>query len=464
MMNMRIEFNKYMKRILIVAIMSGWMLTIHAQSQIQKAKTNGSPLVGQVSDTIRPQGEPPVGPPGESFPRHGKRGFDDGPGGPGGPGHRASAESKVSADGYGQTAGKHSLKKKTLTSENAEENAVQVKGGRLELTECIIRKPGADSDNGDGTSFYGTNAAVLATDTGTIDITGGSITTNAVGANGIVAYGGTVNVKNTTISCEKNLSRGIHATGGGVINAENLAVETKGNNSSVIATDRGGGVVTVKGGTYKTSGRDCAVCYSTGTITVNGIKGESTQGEVGVIEGDNVININDCQMTSGDNRRGMMILQSGSGDAEGMHGKINVTNGSITLTSPETPLIEITTNTEGTLTLKDVALDVPSGVLMQVGHNDRWRTKNPVAFLNLETASQTLYTGDIVLKDDGTATVTVGKGVTWTGAYDKTDSGLATTVIVNGIWNLTADSYVDTVIVNEGGTINRGIYTLHEGK
>jgi hypothetical protein len=285
-------------------------------------------------------------------------------------------------------------------------------------------------------------------------MTGGTISTNAKGANAIVAYGGTVIVSDVTISCKANLSRGIHATGNGSITASNLTVSTSGSNSSVIATDRGGGTVTVTGGTYKTTGTDCAVIYSTGAITAEDIVGSSSQGEIGVIEGSNTINIRNSNLTSGSSSRAMMILQSGSGDASGYDGHINVTGGSLIVTGSGTPLLEVTTSTTGTLTLKDVALTVPSGILMKVDYNSRWETTSPIAYLVLATAKEASYNGDVTVDSYGTATVTVNSGVSWTGKYDNANTGKSTTVIVNGTWTLDGDSNVDTVIIGAGGIIN----------
>jgi len=407
------------------------------------------PMRPEEGDSLRrrPRGMRPGGPMGGPG---GGMGMPPG----GGMGHQAPtfSTSKTGLAAEGNTA---VAEKKTYTSGNADENAVAAgKDGTISLVNCTVQKLGADSDNGDGTSFYGTNAAILAHDGGTINISGGSIETQAVGANGIVAYGGTVNVADMAIECKSNLSRGIHATGGGTINASNLNVRTHGNNSSVIATDRGGGTVSVSGGKYECSGGDAAVCYSTGTINVQGIEGYSHKGEVGVIEGDNVINIENCKMTSGDNRRGLMILQSGSGDALGNNGQINITGGSVTLLSNEAPLIEITTSTKGTLTLKDVELTVPSGELMRVDYNTRWNTTSPIAILNLDTEKGWTYNGDVTVDQYGTSTVNVRQNVVWNGAYDTAKTGKMTTVTVSGTWNLTADSNVQNVNVLEGGVIN----------
>jgi len=156
----------------------------------------------------------------------------------------------ASSTGYSQTKGDNTVSKQTYTSTNSDENAVQVTGGTLTMTNCTIKKTAGDTGDSDGSSFYGINSAVYcAGSNSTLTMTGGTINTSAKGANSIIAYNsGTINVSNVTINNTANLSRGIHATGGGKIVASNLAITTAGSNSSVIATDRGGGTVTVTGG------------------------------------------------------------------------------------------------------------------------------------------------------------------------------------------------------------------------
>ena len=369
----------------------------------------------------------------------------------------------TTVNAYSQSSGNNTVSYVKYISTSSDINAVKVSGGSLTMNHCRVVKSAGNTSNSDNSSFYGTNAGILASGTGTLTMNYGTITTSAVGANGVVAYGGIVEISGVTITCTSNLSRGIHATGGGTIVANNLYITTAGNNSSVIATDRGGGTVTVNGGTYSTTGGDCAVIYSTGTITANNIIGYSAQGEIGVIEGSNGININDCDMTSGASTRGMMILQSGSGDASGYDGYINVTGGNITLTGSSTPLIEITTSTTGTVTLNDVTLTVPSNILMSVDYNPRWSTKNPVAYLILAGSEGKTYTGNVEVDDYGTATVTVNNGIVWSGSYDNANEGLQTTGYVNGTWNLTEDSYINTLTVSTTGIINKNGYTLTVG-
>lgn len=365
--------------------------------------------------------------------------FDGRPGD--GPGQDEAQTGSVSSKGYSQERGKKTQKDKVWTSTGVDENAVQVTGGTLYMNHITVNKTGGDTENTDGSSFYGTNSAVYVNGKkSVINMTGGEINTQATGSNAGFAYdGGTLTISDVKIHCTGNLSRGIHATGGGMIHASNLNVLTEGNNSSVIATDRGGGTVTVCKGSYTTSGADCAVLYSTGDITVDSITGLSKQGEIGVIEGDNSICINHSDMTSGDKRWGMMILQSGSGDSQGFNGRITVNHSKLTLTDANAPLCEVPTNITGTLTLNDAELDVPSKVLMRVEYYKRWHTKGGTGNLILKSDSEKTYEGTVVKDQYGKLNVTVGNGVTW---------------------SLTDDAAIDQLTIEKGGKVKANGHQL----
>jgi len=155
-----------------------------------------------------------------------------------------------------------------------------------------------------------------------------------------------------------------------------------------------------------------------------------------------------------------MILQSGSGDASGYEGYINVNGSNLTLTGSSTPLIEITTSVTGTVTLNDATLTIPSNVLMKVDYNTQWTTTSPVAYLVLAGTSGKNYTGNVTVDSYSTSTVTVNSGIVWNGAYDNSNSGKSTSAVVNGTWNLTGNSYVDKVTIGSNGVINKNGYTL----
>ena len=395
----------------------------------------------------------------------GGNGGGSGDGGNGGGSSSSESIGSTSETGYYQSSGTNSATGETYTSTNSDENAVQITGGTFTMTNCTVEKSSGDTSDSDGSSFYGINSAVYCGGSSSVlNVSGGTVSTSASGANGIFAYDyGTINVSDVTVNTSSNLSRGIHATGGGIINASNLTITTAKTNCSVIATDRGGGTVTVSGGTYTTTGDDSAITYSTGTITASDITGSSSKGEMSVIEGDNSIMLNNCTMTSGSSSRGMMILQSGSGDSEGYNGVITVNGGSLTMTSSSAPLLEVPTYITATLTLKDVTLSVPSNNLMYVNYNTQWTSYGGTGILNLTTDSVWTYMGDVNADGYSTAIVNVGTGVTWNGAIDSGSTAKSTTVTVEGTWNLTGDSYIDNLTIEADAAVYTNGYTLSYG-
>lgn len=73
-------------------------------------------------------------------------------------------------------------------------------------------------------------------------------------------------------------------TGGGNMIASNLTITTSGISSAAIRSDRGGGTVSIDGGTYTTNGQGSPAIYSTASITVNNAKLVSNASEGIVIE------------------------------------------------------------------------------------------------------------------------------------------------------------------------------------
>jgi len=335
----------------------------------------------------------------------------------------------------------------TLESSTQYYNVVQVSSGTLYLNNCTFSKTGSGS-GGDNSSFYGNNSTIYAGAASStnyqsttaasgakIVISGGTVTSSAQGANAVIATNGaTVEIDGITIVNNSSVSRGLHATYGGIINASNVDITTNEATSSTIATDRGGGTVTVNGGTATANGSKSAVIYSTGTMTASDLVGTSAQGEIGVIEGDNSITMTDCTMTSGSSERGLLMMQSGSGDAEGVNPVMTITGGSLTMTDESAPLLEVATCVTATCTLSGCTVTVPSGILMYVMADSQWSTSGAVGNLILDDGS---YTGVVKYDSGYTANVTVNEGA---------------------VWNLTANTSICSLVNN--GTINCNGYTL----
>jgi len=202
-----------------------------------------------------------------------------------------------------------------------------INGGSLTLTGAELTKTGdagandstRTSDVSDDYNFYGINSVVLVVGEGSsAHISDCVITSDSSGANAVFATASaSVTVENVSISTTGNSSRGVYATYGGVIDADRVTIETVGAHCAPVATDRGGGYVTVRNSELNCSGDGSPCIYSTGEITVENIVGVSTGAQAAVIEGKNSITMTDCVFAvSGDGSNGIMLYQSMSGDAD----------------------------------------------------------------------------------------------------------------------------------------------------
>ena len=258
----------------------------------------------------------------------------------------------------------------TYSSTKGNQNALLVSGGTCTLNNITIKKSG--NSNGDNADFYGTNAAVLVYKGATLNINKANITTNGSHANAVFAYEkGTININDSTINTTSNNSGGVMVTGGGILNANNLYVTTKGNSSAAIRSDRGGGTLTVNGGTYETNGQGSPVIYSTAKIIVNNAKLTSTSSEGVVVEGANSVKLNNVTLTDTNNTlngnsetyKNIFLYQSMSGDADKGTAKFTAQNSNIITNKGDTIFV---TNTTATITLENNIIKNTDGDFLRI--------------------------------------------------------------------------------------------------
>lgn len=120
----------------------------------------------------------------------------------------------------------------SYTSTKSDENAILVKdGGNLTLDGATVDKSSGDSSNTENSEFYGVNAGLLVTKNSTATIKNTTISTNAKGSNAIFSTGENSKIyisdSNITTTGEAS-ARGLDATYGGYIEADNVTVKTQG--------------------------------------------------------------------------------------------------------------------------------------------------------------------------------------------------------------------------------------------
>lgn len=337
---------------------------------------------------------------------------------------------------------------KTLSAEGRDESVVLAAGGaRLTVSNSTLKKSG-DTTNDGQSNFYGLNASAVSSGGSALTLSGVTIESAADGANAVFATGegSTISAKNVRITTTANSSRGLDATYGGTVNAENVYIDTKGAHSAAFATDRGEGTIIVNGGTAATAGEGSPVIYSTGAISVKGITGRATGAEIACIEGKNSIAI-DSSSLEGAGPNGIMLYQSFSGDAGIGTSSLVVKNS--TLKSTSKGAFFYITNTNAKIAIANTNLSFPSGVLIRASGNNSERGwgRRGANGGNLDfTAANIALTGDIECDAISSVNLDFGDGAAFTGAINSANAGAVTlTLAKSATVRLTGDSYVEAI-------------------
>ncbi|MBR0134345.1 hypothetical protein IJM16_03715 [Candidatus Saccharibacteria bacterium] len=391
----------------------------------------------------------------------------------------------VSNSGSGSSASYASAKEITSNedvtggefgSSTADENAISVSGNiAVNLSDITVTKTG-DSDGGDNTSFYGTNSAIIAKGGATLTIKNANITTDANGANGVFSYGGsattnnassdgtTVNISDSTITTSKNNAGGIMTTGGGVMNAENLTINTSGTSSAAIRSDRGGGTVTVNKGTYKTTGQGSPAIYSTADITVKNATLEATASEGVVIEGKNSVTLENVNLTDTNNRlngqsttyKNVFLYQSMSGDAASGKAVFTAKNSTITTNKGDSFYV---TNTTAEINLENntIVNNDDTGNFLRI-QKDSWGNSGSNGGTVTLNMTNQKATSNIVVDSISKLTMNLANGSSFSGAINSDNAGeVELTLDSSSSITLTGDTYVKSL--TNADTTNSNIHT-----
>ncbi len=362
-------------------------------------------------------------------------------------------------------------------SVNATENAVRAK----DAVAAVLNNPtvvkSAGDTGGDAASFYGINAAVLAADDATIEINGGTVNTTANGANGVFSYGNSViTVKDLVVRTTENGSGGIMAAGGGTLYASNCDVETLGGSSAAIRSDRGGGTMRIDGGRYISGGGGSPAVYVTADIEVKNATLVANTAQGVVIEGKNSVYLENCDLTGNicaegttaaddDEKSNIMVMQSMSGDSAIGRSSFTMKGGKLTALSGN---MFYTTNTSSDISIENVEMVYANDVFLIACCNENvrgWGTpglNGPNCTFN---ATNQQMKGEIIYDTASTLKFNILAGSKLEGFFtcrEKYQGGKGVTVTVDATssWIVTADSVVNTLVIEEGAVITASKMTV----
>ena len=339
----------------------------------------------------------------------------------------------------------------TYSSTEGSQNAFLVTNGTSKISNAKITKSGNSND--ENSDFYGTNAAVLVKNS-TLNIDGGSFTTNGSHANGVFAYAnGTINLTNTNIKTTSNNSGAIMVTGGGKLNATNVTAETDGNSSAPIRSDRGGGTMIVNGGKYTANGIGSPVIYSTADVTVNNATLISTKSEGAVVEGKKSITLNNVNLTdtnttlngNSETYKNIFIYQSMSGDADEGTASFTAKDSTITTNKGDTIFV---TNTKATISLTNnkIINNDSTGAFLRIQSGKWGRSGSNGGDVTLNVNNQTIN-GNIFVDNISTLNMKLTNGSNYTGKINGNNTAKNITLSLDSTSKikLTGDTYVTTL-------------------
>ena len=376
-------------------------------------------------------------------------------------GNMNSSSNSVSKSGDTEIDGTDETLTSSYTTSESDKSVILVEnGGDLTLDGATVTKTGGDSSNTENSEFYGVNAGILVTENSTATIKNATISTNAKGSNAVFSTGtnSKIYISDSTITTTgSGSSRGLDATYGGYIEADNVNIKTQGGSCASLATDRGEGTVITKNSKLETNGSGSPVIYSTGDISISNTTGTANGSQMVVIEGKNSATVTNSTLTaSGKGNRGdtdqagIMIYQSMSGDAGEGTGTFSAENSSLSIQANsdyyKTAPMFFITNTDAVINLKNCKLSYGSNILISSKGTSEWgNSGSNGGDVTLNAENQTLE-GNIEIDNISTLNMNLNNS-SYKGMInsDNTAKEITLKLDSNSSITLTGDSYITSL-------------------
>ncbi len=361
------------------------------------------------------------------------------------------AEEANGAGAYTITADTNESQK-TYYSTQPDENALRVENGAVAGVDgARVEKMEGDSTSLENTVIYGLNAALLVRANAQLLLTNSEIFSAALGAGGVFAYGGTLQIQGGSIRAVGDSSYAVSAASGGVISLYEINLSTLGEMSPAVRAAAEGAVI-IEGGITTSNGASSPVLSAAGSIDVKNATLRANHSEIAAINGGSVM-LTDCAVTGrmGDVFSADVLIKPYAvalyrdANPGGQTSSFSMTRGALTALTGD---LFYATNTTANIYLEGVALSIADGrALLRVSGNDGSRgwgeAGNNGADCTLIVQDQVLL-GDIVVDAFSTVSVTLRGESTYTGTVNEAGTARAAEVTLEdgATWTLTGNAYL----------------------
>lgn len=337
-----------------------------------------------------------------------------------------------------------------------DENALRITDASVVLDKAEIVKAAGSSSSLEIGDSRGFNAALLAADGAKVTLSDSSAESSAPSGNALFSCGegSVITASRTEIRTSGPHSAGLMTSDGGIIRAEEMNVITQGDFSSPIRAGQGGGVITVRNGTFVSGGLHAPAIHSAGDIAVYGASLAAAR-SAGILLAENgKIALENCTLEGNmaaeqkggdtdareDPAASVLFLPSGDGRTPAGPAEFSAKNGSVI---SHRGAVFAVNRTEGLLTLDNVKLrnEDPEAVLLRIaGTSDK--PGKAKAVLLRQKAEGKIFTDSVSSLD-----LTLDSGTVLKGSISDEDSTLSGSGTVLHIrrgarWELTGDSVI----------------------
>ncbi|MBA4347256.1 MAG: hypothetical protein C0413_00160 [Clostridiales bacterium] len=379
----------------------------------------------------------------------------------------ASPDEANGAGAYTITADT-SESKKTYYSEQPDENALRVENGAIaSVNDARVEKRAGDAASLENVLQYGLNAAVLTRANAQLLLINTEVISNALGAGGVNAYGGRVQLENSVVRATGASAYALCASSGGDIRAKETSLSTQGAASPALIAGLHGQLY-LEGGMAATGGERSPVIASSGSVSATGATLRANNAEAILIDGGSVT-LTDCAVS------GHMPDSAVAGTllspycvalyqsrTNGLLSAFSMTRGALsTLTSD----LFFVTNTGASIYLEGVSLTLGDGrALLRVTGNDGingWgKAGNNGADCALIAKDQQL-SGDVVVDELSSVSLTLRGSSAFTGTVNAANTARAAKVTLEDgtSWSLTDNAYLTSFTGRVSAIVTNG-YTV----